>query len=97
MILTRKLVDLFADKSKLRHDRSNLPLFMKEDGILRIASPSGPGPKIQGNVLLDRTLTSPIQVRDCSSFKILPSAKLVFHLITLISLISDSHLLLALI
>lgn len=66
MILTRKLVDLLSDKSVLRHDRSNLPLFMKNDGLLRVSSPPGPGPKVQGNVLIDRTLTSPIQVRSIS-------------------------------
>lgn len=64
MILTRKLVDLLSDKSVLRHDRSNLPLFMREEGLLRVASPPGHGPTVNGNVLVDRTLTSPIQVRE---------------------------------
>ena len=63
MILTRKLVELLGDKKKVRYDRSSLPLFMHQEGIIRVTSPPGPGSKISGNILVDRSLTSPIQVR----------------------------------
>jgi hypothetical protein len=63
MLLTRRLAELFSDKRCLRIDRSKLALFEHNDGIIPIATPPGPGTKITGNVLVDRSLTSPIQVR----------------------------------
>jgi 23S rRNA (cytosine1962-C5)-methyltransferase len=62
MILTRKLLEVFADKKNVRVERSKLPLFLGNEGILRITSPKGEAPKITGNVLVDRSLTFPIQV-----------------------------------
>lgn len=62
MILTKKLVDILSNKNTLRLERAKLPLFLRHEGIVRVASPPALGPKINGNILIDPSMTSPIQV-----------------------------------
>jgi hypothetical protein len=62
MILTRKLVDLLADKKVMRLERSKLPLFLEHDGLIRFTSSHSSNTRVHGNILIDRSMTSPIQV-----------------------------------